>query len=71
MNFEFFSLGVCALLIAYMIYFFGIKGKAHSLKDPNGNGPTMANYYSQYIWILFLVIFGIIYLIKSFPERIL
>ncbi|KRT14793.1 hypothetical protein ASU31_18000 [Pedobacter ginsenosidimutans] len=70
MNFEYLSLGSCALLIAYTIYFFGIKDKTHSLKDPNGNGPTMANYYSQFIWIAFLVIFGMIYIIRSFPEKI-
>jgi hypothetical protein len=69
MDWKDFMFGIGSLILAYSMCRW-IKGEKPSSKENNWTGPTLKTYYGYWGAIIMLVIFGVVYIIKSLPNHI-
>jgi hypothetical protein len=69
MDFQNFLIGLGSLLLAYLMFRW-IKGEKPSSKENNWTGPTQRTYFGYWGAIIMLILFGVVYLLKSLPSQI-
>ncbi|TAF44770.1 MAG: hypothetical protein EAZ64_06000 [Sphingobacteriales bacterium] len=69
MDWQDFLTGVGSLLLA-KIMFRWVKDEKPSSKENNWIGPTQRTYFGYWSAIIMLILFGIVFVIKSLPSQI-